>query len=207
MILAINPTRMELLKLRRRIAIARRGHKLLRDKEDELMRRFLAIIEEAKALRDEVEKSLKEVFRDFLTARSMTEPKFMDTQLSAGKKTLEIKTERERFLNLKLARFEIAALPEYPRYSFFATTSDLDEALVNFRNLLGRMIKLAELELKIKLVSEEIKKTRRRVNALEYIFIPNLVDTVNYINMKLTELERGNITRLMRVKELIEAGK
>jgi V/A-type H+-transporting ATPase subunit D len=205
MILAVNPTRMELLKLKKRIAIALRGHKLLRDKQDELMRRFMAMIGNTRALRLEVEKSLKYIFKDFARARSINASDFIDKQFIASKSSLEIAVRKERFLNLELPHFNIVKSPVMPRYSFFATTSDLDKAVVDFKATLPKMVELAQLEISIKLLSEEIKKTRRRVNALEYIFIPNLVDTVKYINMKLTELERSNLTRLMRVKEFIES--
>lgn len=205
MILAVNTTRMELLRLKRRIAIAKRGHKLLKDKQDELMRRFLSIIEETKSLRLRVENSLRDIFKDFVRARSINAPGFIDAQLIANKTSFDVAEKRERFLNLTLTRFEVLTLPQMPKYSFFGTTSDLDIALNNFRNLLPELIKLAELEAEIKLLSEEIKTTRRRVNVLEYIFIPNLIDTVKYITMKLAELERSSIVRLMRVKEVIEA--
>lgn len=205
MILGVNPTRMELLKLKKRIAIAKRGHKLLKDKQDELMRKFLLMIEKTRSLRIEVEKALKDVFKDFVRACSINPATFIDNQLKYQKQPLEIKLTKERVLNLELIHFEVVKLPEHPKYSFFATTSDLDRALVNFRKILPKMIELAEFEIKIKLIAEEIKRTRRRVNALEYIFIPNLVDTVSYINMKLAELERSSLVRLMRIKELIEA--
>ncbi|MDD5084686.1 MAG: V-type ATP synthase subunit D [Candidatus Omnitrophica bacterium] len=205
MILAVNPTRMELLKLKRRISIARRGHKLLKDKQDELMRKFLAMIDTARSLRSEVEGALKGIFECFTRARSLSPEGFIDVQLGGRKSPLEVAAKKDRFLNLELLRFEIVKLVELPQYGFFATTSDLDLAVVNFRKILPKMIELAEVDIRIKLLAEEIKTTRRRVNALEYIFIPGLVDTVKYINMKLTELERSNFVRLMRVKELLEA--
>lgn len=203
MLLTVNPTRMELLKLKRRISIARRGHKLLKDKQDELMRKFLAMVDTARSLRSEVENSLKGIFGDFIRARSLSPENFIDTQLGE-RPPLEVAAKKERFLNLELLRFEIIKQPEPPQYGFFATTSELDLAVVNFGKVLPKMIRLAEIDIRIKLLAEEIKTTRRRVNALEYIFIPSLVDTVKYINMKLTELERSNFVRLMRVKELLE---
>lgn len=205
MILPVNATRMQLLGLKRKVAIARRGHKLLKDKQDVLMRKFMATIEGSKSLRLEVCDSLKNIFRDFIRARSIKEASAIDAQLVAKETTLEIEQAKEVFLNLSIPRFKIINIPQGPSYSFFNTTSDLDLSLNNFKKIIPKMIELAEFEIKIKLLAEEIKKTRRRVNALEYILIPNLVDTIKYINMKLTELERSNLTRLMRVKEMIEA--
>lgn len=203
MILSVNPTRMELLKLKRRIAIARRGHKLLRDKQDELMRKFLAIIENAKTLRKRVESGLKAAFKEYIKARALGSPEWIDAQLSGKPVSLDISERKERFLNLTLPEYKIEHLPGIPQYCYYGTTSNLDIAVIKLKETLPDMVELAELELKIKLISEEIKKTRRRVNALEYIFIPNLEETIRYIGMKLSELERSNLTRLMRVKELI----
>ncbi|MBN1405751.1 MAG: V-type ATP synthase subunit D [Candidatus Omnitrophica bacterium] len=204
MIMSVKPNRMELLKLKRRIAIARRGHKLLKDKQDELMRKFMSTIEDTKSLRFEVEKALKEIFIDFIEARSVNSAGLIDEQLAARKAVLEVAYSTERFLNLGLTGFAIKNIPAEPEYSFFTTTSSLDRALANFRGILSKLVALAQAESRIKLLAEEIKKTRRRVNALEYILIPNLIDTVRYINMKLAEFERSSLTRLMRVKEQIK---
>jgi len=198
----IKPTRMELLRLKKRIAIARRGHKLLRDKQEELMRRFIGLINETRSLREEVEASTRHVFTNFLRARSFIPSDFMGRSISYGGK-MEIAITRERMMNLDIPRIKLVSMAEYPVYSLTLTTGDLDRSFQRFRALLPSLLRLAELELAIQLLAEEIKKTRRRVNALEYILIPNLVETVKYITMRLAELERSSLVRLMRVKELI----
>lgn len=203
MILDVKPTRMELLRLKRRVAIAHRGHKLLRDKQEELMRRFIGLINETKALRDEIEGATTEIFTCFLRASFFTPAHFIERSLADAAGRMEIAVREERILNLKVPRLEIVKVAEYPVYSLALTTADLDTSLKRFRDLLPKLLKLAEREFAIKLLADEIKRTRRRVNALEYILIPNLVDTVKYITMRLVELERSNFVRLMRVKELI----
>ncbi len=203
MILDVKPTRMELLRLKKRVAIARRGHKLLRDKQEELMRHFMRLINETKKLRDEIEASTERIFTSFLRARSFTPAAFLDRSISYGAGTMEIAMKQERILNLTVPRIELVRMAEYPVYSLTLTTGDLDTSFRQFRALLPSLLRLAGLELSIKLLADEIKKTRRRVNALEYILIPNLVETVKYITMRLAEIERSSLTRLMRVKELI----
>jgi V/A-type H+-transporting ATPase subunit D len=199
----VKPTRMELLRLKKRIAIAHRGHKLLRDKQEELMRRFMGLINETRRLREEIEAATERIFTNFLRARALVPSGFLDRSISYGSKKIEIRTRRERMLNLSVPRIELVGMAEYPIYSLALTTGDLDTSFREFRALLPKLLRLAELELAIKLLAEEIKRTRRRVNALEYILIPNLADTAKYITMRLAELERSGLVRLMRVKELI----
>jgi V/A-type H+-transporting ATPase subunit D len=205
MLLDVKPTRMELLRLKKRVAIAHRGHKLLRDKQEELMRRFMALISETRRLRLDIEDRTRGIFTSFLKGCALVPSGFIEKSISSNVTKTEIRTVTERILNLNIPRFELATMAEYPVYSLTLTTGDLDIALKNFRALLPKLLRLAEVELAIKLLAEEIKRTRRRVNALEYILIPNLIETVKYINMRLVELERSSLTRLMRVKELLEA--
>jgi len=203
MILDVKPTRMELLRLKRRVAIAHRGHKLLRDKQEELMRRFIGLINETRALREEIERSTADIFTCFLRASFFASAQFVERSLAGAAGATEIAIRRERILNLTVPRFDLVKVAEFPVYSLAFTTADLDASVGRFRDLLPKLLRLAERELAIKLLAEEIKRTRRRVNALEYILIPNLIDTVKYITMRLAELERSNLARLMRVKELI----
>lgn len=203
--LAVSATRMELLKLRKRIVLARRGHKLLRDKQDELMRRFMSLIDEWKTLRKDIDTLLKDAFKDFIIASSLIEEPFLDKALSYPKEKLQINHTTRRFLNLDLPQFRIVGLSRTFSYGLLNTNSKLDLSLTKFYEIFPRLIKLAELETSIFFISNEIKSTRRRVNALEYILIPGLIETVKYITMKLSEFERSNLTRLMRVKELIRS--
>ena len=195
---------MELLKLRRRLSLAHRGHKLLRDKLDELMRRFLALIEENKSLRQEVEEKLKEIFFRFLMAR-LSLPKEEFTQaLVFPRKELEITPEFKTLLNIRFPRFRLGEIPEPFNYGLSRNSTQLDVALTDLKETLPNLIKLAQVEREVALVSEEIQKTRRRVNALEYRFIPSLEETIDFITFRLSELERESLTRLMRIKERIQ---
>lgn len=201
---AANATRMELLKIRKRLVLARRGHKLLRDKQDELMRRFMCLLEEWKSARKEMDTQLKEAFRDFIIASSLMDGAFLNKALKPAA-DLNIICSTRRFLNLDLPKFEIASLSKPSNYSLLNTNSRFDIAISRFYELVPNLMKVAELEKSIFLVSREIKSTRRRVNALEHVLIPGLIETIKYITMKLGEFERSNLTRLMRVKELIRS--
>jgi V/A-type H+/Na+-transporting ATPase subunit D len=200
---AVSATRMELLKIRKRLVLARRGYKLLRDKQDELMRRFMLLIEEWKRLRGEIDEEFKEALRAFVTASSQIDEVFLNEALVFSRENLGIKYSTRRFLNLDIPQFEIIGLNRPYNYSALNTNTKFDISIDKFYELFPGLIKLAELESSIFLISKEIKSTRRRVNALEHILIPGLIETIKYITMKLGEFERSNLTRLMRVKELI----
>lgn len=199
----VSATRMELLKLRKRIVLARRGHKLLRDKQDELMRRFMSLIGEWRGLRQEADVGCKEAFKGFVIASALIEEPFLSDALASAGKNAQVNCSTRRFLNLNIPAFEVSGLKNNPDYGLLNTNSGLDVSFARFYAIFPKLIKLAELEAAILLISNEIKSTRRRVNALEYILIPGLIETVKYITMKLGEFERSNLTRLMRVKELI----
>ncbi|MCM8781470.1 MAG: V-type ATP synthase subunit D [Candidatus Omnitrophica bacterium] len=202
---AASATRMELLKLKKRIVLARRGHKLLRDKQDELMRSFMYLIEEWKKLRKEADVLLKEAFKNFVIASALSDKEFLNEALSNTKETIKIKYLTKRFLNLDVPQFEIAGLSQQLNYGLLNINSALDVSIAQFYEVFNKLIKLAEIESSISLISKEIKATRRRVNALEYILIPGLIETVRYITMKLSEFERSSLTRLMRLKEIIRS--
>lgn len=197
------PTRMQLLYLKRRVGVARRGHKLLKDKQDELMRRILQFIYRIRELRVAIEKELRSAFSDFSFASSKQAPKATDEALLAATKKIEIEYGAERILNLKIPRFSSRISGQLIGYGFLATSGDLDLALMKIDRLVPRLLELAELEKTLELLANEIEKTRRRVNALEYILIPSIEETIRFINLKLSEIERGDLTRLMRVKEIV----
>lgn len=202
--LSVNATRMELLRLRKRLNLARRGHKLLRDKQEELMRRFLGYLNELKNLRGELKNNLTELFKKAVYIRmSMPDYKINNIGLLQTDK-LTIKKTENRIMNIRAPRFEIEKLPNPYIYSLIETPSEIDSFAGLLKEIAPGLIKLAELEATITLLSEELEKTRRRVNALEYVLIPNLIETIKYITMKLAEFERSNLVRLMRVKELVE---
>lgn len=201
--LQVNPTRMELLKLRRRIAIARRGHKLLKDKQDELMRSFMALIDKLKNTRLEVEKALRAASQEYILTKAQIGEEAIKEQWRGLKTEVKLDTVLEPLMNLKLPRYKLVLSQDDITYGHINTSLALDQMLLHYKQLLAILVNLAEQEKTIKLLAEEISRTRRRVNALEYILIPNLIETMRFINMKLTENERNTITRLMRIKEIV----
>ncbi len=203
--LAINPTRMELLKLRRRIGIARRGHRMLKDKQDELVRQFLPLMEQAKKLREEVQEKLDKAYQFFLVARAIMSPEFIGEALMYPQFKTKISVQYKPLLNLRVPEVSLEYEGDICTYGMVYTSAELDLALLEYRELLSLLIKLSALEKTLELLGLEIEKTRRRVNALEYILIPNLVETIKYITTKLTEIERDSITRLMKIKEIVRA--
>jgi len=202
--LAVNPNRMELLKLRKRTVLARRGHKLLKDKQEQLVRLFLARIEEAKELRSKVEEGLRKVQEAYLIARSRMSPEELDAALAFPKGDMTIKVSVKSLMNVRVPKFEISGKPDPYSYGLANTSAALDRALGELSHLYPIMIRLAEAETQVEVLAQEIERTRRRVNALEYVLIPSLEETVRYITMKLGEIERSNLTRLMRVKQILE---
>lgn len=194
---------MQLLYLRRRGGVARRGHKLLKDKQDELMRRILQFVYRIRELRVGIEEELRSAFRDFYFASSKQAPRATDEALLATTKKIDIEYGAERILNLKIPRFSSKMSGQLIGYGFLSTSGDLDLALMKIDRLISRLLELAELEKTLELLANEIEKTRRRVNALEYILIPAIDETIRFINLKLSEIERGDLTRLMRVKEIV----
>jgi len=208
-ILNVNPTRMELTKLKARLATATRGHKLLKDKQDELMRRFIEMIRRNKSLRENVEKELIEVFKEFLVSSAIMSPEFLEEAVALPKEeiTVDIRKKNIMSVNVPVMNF-VRKLAEDPGsiypYGYAQTSSELDDAISRLYAIMPQLLDLAEVEKSCQLMADEIEKTRRRVNALEYRTIPELQETIKFIRMKLDENERGTITRLMKVKELIQ---
>jgi len=201
--LAVNPTRMELLKLKKRLILARRGHRLLKDKQDELMRNFLSLIEEIKVLRLLVEKGLFQAYGSFLIARSTMGREFLEEALMASQLETNLEVTYVPLLNLRVPSYELRMVGDYFSYGLFTTSMELDGALKRYRELIPRMVELAEKGKRLEMLSYEIERTRRRVNALEHILIPNILETISYISMKLEELERSNLIRLMKIKDIV----
>jgi V/A-type H+-transporting ATPase subunit D len=202
--ISVNPNRMELLKLRRRTAIAKRGHKLLKDKLDELMKQFLGLIKQSGNLRDEIEAKLDEAYTIFSIARSEVLAEEMEEALAAPTASLDIEVGERHIMGVKAPRLNAVFSGEYDCYSLSTTPLALDVALQDYRELVPALLELAEMENNIRLLAIEIEKTRRRVNALEYVLIPSLEETVVYITMKLDEMERSYRTQLMKIKSMQE---
>jgi len=201
--LAVNPTRMELQRLKKRLILAHRGHKLLKDKQDELMRQFMALVKAIKGLRQEMEKGLEAAFRSFALSRLRLAPQEAEEALALPSKRINLQVEEKRMMNLRVPVFTSQIEGKMRCYGFYNTNSDLDRSLRELEKVLEKMLQLAQAEKTLQLLAQEIERTRRRVNALEYILIPSLQETIKYIDMKLSEMERGNLTRLMKIKEIL----
>lgn len=208
-ILQVNPTRMELTGLKKRLKTAQRGHKLLKDKQDELMKKFIELVTRNKELRETVEAELTQSFKDFLIARAVMSSESLEEAIMypIDKIALEVGTKNIMSVNSPVIQLikeekEDNDTSNYP-YGFASTSSELDSAINSLKQVLDKMVQLAEVEKTCQLMADEIEKTRRRVNALEYVMIPQLLETVRYITMKLDENERGNRVRLMKVKEML----
>jgi len=202
--LRANPNRMQLLRLRRRLVLAKRGHKLLKDKQEELMRRFLGLVHHVRDLRADVDAELVRAHRAFVSARFDMDGSAMEAALAFSRRLIEVRADREQVMNLKIPKFRIE-FPEQAElgYGYLETTADLDRALGMYAAVLPRLVRLAEMEKAVQLIAAELEKTRRRVNALEHILIPSLEETIRFISDRLSELERMNATQLMRVKEIV----
>lgn len=198
--LNVNPNRMELLRLRRRLVLARRGHKLLKDKLEELMRQFLEVMRQLTEIEDRVKPKLRKIFLSFALARTANSLDDLSELVPQGK--LELDMDSERILNLTIPRFTLKTL-EVSDYSLIQTEAELDIGLKKTRELLPDLFELARLWKAAELLSSEIEITRRRVNALEYILIPNIQETIAYISSRLEEIERSYQVQLMRVKEIV----
>ena len=204
-ILQVSSNRMNLMSLRKRLLIAQKGHKLLKDKQDELMRHFHDIVEQIKGLRARTEKVLVDALRRFTIATGAINQNELEGLFVIPAVNASVKISSARLLNLKVPSFDVKFEGEGLSYSLINTPIELDAAMKDMEEALKLLIKLAETEKKLGLLAQEIDTTRRRVNALEYIMIPDFKDTIRFIRMKLEELERGNLTRLMKVKEIIAA--
>lgn len=199
----VNPNRMELLKLRKRGATARRGHKLLKDKLDELMKEFHLRIASNRRLRRDVERELKAAYGLFALVRAESGSGALAAALMAGEPRPLVEVAEKSVMSVRVPVFTVAELPEPGGYSLATTPALLDTALDRLATVAPKMIELAEREKAIELLAAEIERTRRRVNALEYVLIPGIEAATRDITMKLEEAERGNLSRLMKVKAML----
>ncbi|MEW8955476.1 V-type ATP synthase subunit D [Clostridium sp.] len=207
--LNVNPTRMELSKLKKRLTTATRGHKLLKDKQDELMRRFIELVKYNNELRKSVEEELGGSFKEFLMASAVMSSEMLEEAIAYPKEKISLELTHKNIMSVNVPVMNFKRSLEgdtgsiYP-YGFAQTSSELDGAIEKLYGILPKLLELAEVEKSCQLMADEIEKTRRRVNALEYMTIPQLQETIKYIVMKLDENERGNLTRLMKVKSMME---
>ena len=192
--LNVNPTRMELRRLKARLKTATRGHKLLKDKSDEMIRQFMLLIRENKRLREEVERELSVALKEFMLARAVTGDTVIEEALAMPSVKAELNTSEKNVMSVKVPCLGVVEREK----------KDLYPSIASLSTLLGKMLKLAEVEKSCNMLADEIEKNRRRVNALEYVMIPQLEETIKYITMKLDENERSSTIRLMKVKSMIE---
>ena len=203
-ILRVNPTRMELTRLKKKLKTASRGHKLLKDKRDEMIRQFIELIRQNRELRLEVERLLQEAEANFVLSRAVMGEEALDEALMYPSRSIELEITSKSIMSVDVPvlKHREEAAGRNP-YGFLVTTSELDVSIQNLSEVFTKMLELAELEKTIALLADEIEKTRRRVNALEYVMIPQFEETIKYIKMKLDENERASITRLLRMKDVI----
>lgn len=202
----VNPTRMELTRVKRRLVTAKRGHKLLKDKRDEMVRRFIGLVRENYTLRGQVEVELSIALKDFAMARAVMDPQMLEEAVLYPARKAEVVISKRNIMSVEVpvikadeASLEKVVLP----YGLAETSSQLDGAIATVAAVLPNLLRLAEIEKTCNLLADEIEKTRRRVNALEHVMIPQFEETIRYITMKLDENERGALTRLMKVKDMI----
>ncbi len=206
-VMNVNPTRMQLSKLKKQLTTAVRGHKMLKDKRDELMRQFLDLVRETKDLREKVERELNNCNSHFVNASAVMSKQALDASLMSPKQQVNIETSSKNIMSVDIPQFSTSSRTAdegdiFP-YGFAFTSFELDDAIMSLNNVLPDLIKLAEYEKSCELMSAEIEKTRRRVNSLEHVMIPRYEDTIKYISMKLEENDRSSRTRLMKVKDML----
>lgn len=203
----VNPTRMELTRLKGRLKTAMRGHKLLKDKRDEMMRQFMDIVRKNRALRKRVEEGLEQANAAFTVASAVMSPEMLEQALLYPKQSVELDVTFRNIMSVDVPVYHYKTANEDPTeiypYGFFQTSGELDDAIDALGKVFQDMLELAEVEKTMQLLAQEIEKTRRRVNALEYVLIPQMQRSIRYITMKLDENERGNTTRLMKVKDMV----
>ena len=203
----VNPTRMELSRLKKKLNTATRGHKLLKDKRDELMRRFLEMVRENRELRMKVEEKIKAANANFVLAKSSMSDETLKAALLAPKQEVYVSTSYRNVMSVDIPVFDTQTRTPDPNdiysYGYAFTSADLDDAVKSLADILPDLIKLAEIEKSCQLMADEIEKTPRRVNALEHVMSPETQEQIRYITRKLDENERSTQTRLMKVKDMM----
>jgi len=205
MLARVNATRMELLRLKKRLLLASRGHKLLKDKRDELMRLLLEIIDEVKEMRLSVEKEFNSILEMFVLAKARMGPFQIEQALLMPSKKISISVIQKNLMSVRVPEYSKEVSGNIIPYGFLNTSGDIDISLDKFDRFIEDLLSLAEKEKTVQLMATEIEETRRRVNALEYKLIPDLQETIKFITMKLDENERAGTVRLMKVKDIVRS--
>jgi V/A-type H+-transporting ATPase subunit D len=201
----VNPTRMELLRLRRKVELAARGHRLLSQKRDEISRQLVQIANEIKPLRKKVETEILETSRRFMMARSTMEPEDIRAAIDMPAKKFSLSIDFASIMSVKIPNLKKEIQGDIMCYGYMTTSGELDIALRALERAFDNLIELAEKEKQAQLLAMELQSTRRRVNVLEHVVIPDMKETIKYINNKLAEAERDNISRLMKIADIIRA--
>lgn len=205
--LNVNPTRMELANLKERLELASRGHKLLKDKRDELMRQFIGLIRKNNELREQVEKKLEQGMQSFSIAKSLLHENYLEELMAIPSRSVQLNLDQKNIMSVRVPQMTFdystnASDISSIKYGYLNSNGELDRTFEQFIDVMPDMLELAEVEKTCQLMADEIEKTRRRVNALEHMTIPRLEKTIYFIEMKLEEKERAEITRLMKVKDM-----
>jgi len=203
MLLKINPNRMELLRLKKRLVVAKRGYKLLKDKRDALIQVFVRLARESNTVREELEERLLKCYIIFSNASSLMSKMALEETLMFPKAKSGAEVSFKNVMSVDVPQYKYKFEGKYYSYSLVSTTAELDGALKKYHEILPLMLRVAELDKSVTLLANEIEKTRRRVNALEYVIIPDLEETINFITMKLDEMARSTNSAIMRIKEII----
>ncbi len=202
----VSATRMELTRLKTRLKTAVRGHKLLKDKRDELMKQFLEVVRENREIRRRVEEGLKQAHASFTVASALMSAEMLEQSLLYPKQSVELGMSTKNIMSVNVPEYKFSTTGSsgdiYP-YGFATTSCELDGAVDALSTVFQDMLKLAQIEKTTQLLAEEIEKTRRRVNALEYVMIPGMQESIKYISMKLEENDRNSTIRLMKVKDMM----
>ena len=203
----VNPTRMELTRLKKKLVTARKGHELLKDKRDELMRRFMELVKENRILREKVEKGIAQSNKNFALAAAVMSDEEVKTALLAPKQSVSVDASSKNVMSVNVPVFDYktrtADKNDIFSYGFVSTSADLDSAVQSLSDVFPDMLRLAEVEKSCAMMAAEIEKTRRRVNALEHVMIPDYMEKIRYITMKLDENERSTQIRLLKVKDMM----
>ena len=206
-VINVNPTRMELTNMKKKLVTARRGHKLLKDKRDELMRQFLELVKENKELRIKVEQGIVNANKGMALACSTMSDEALSVALMMPSQKMNVEVKQKNIMSVMVpefaAKYKTADTADVYSYGFAFTSGDLDGAVKSLADIMPDMLRLAQVEKTCQLLSCEIEKTRRRVNALEHVMIPRYEETIKFIMMKLDENDRSTTTRLMKIKDMM----
>lgn len=206
-ILNVNLTRIESINMKKSLKTAQRGHKLLKDKLDELIKKILELVQKNEQLRKKTDEMLEEAYQNFMLAKAVIGEEYIEEALIIPKQSVSLSLSETSVMSVKIPQFnfqkEDSGNDNKVLYGFAYTTSELDKAIEDFSKVSEYLLELAQNEKAIELISAEIEKTRRRVNAIENVTIPNYIDTIKYIQLKLSEDERASTSRLMKIKEML----